>query len=162
MGVYELPVGLPQAPTLQRTLAKAGEAAAAAAAAAGLQQPTNPAAAEGVTLLVETDAPAATANAAASDQQHWPAGGGQQPPPSLTGSVVMPGAPAAAAAAAGGGGHAQQGRPHRLRLLQILSPSLVSRAHVWGSNLTLRPTWTCVDAPYFEAPGVLWLLLAAL
>jgi len=38
-------------------------------------------------------------------------------------------------------------------LVQVLSPSLVGRAHVWGNKLAVRGTWTCVDAPYFEAPG---------
>jgi hypothetical protein len=41
----------------------------------------------------------------------------------------------------------------RVRLIQVLSPSLVGRAHMWGNKLSVRSTWVCVDAPYFEAPG---------
>jgi hypothetical protein len=40
-----------------------------------------------------------------------------------------------------------------VRLVQVLSPALVGRAHVWGNKLAIRSTWVCVDAPYFEAPG---------
>lgn len=40
-----------------------------------------------------------------------------------------------------------------LRLYQVLSPSLSGRAAVWGDALSLKGSWTCLDAPYFEAPG---------
>lgn len=42
-----------------------------------------------------------------------------------------------------------------LHVLQVLSPSLVGRAPVWGDALSLRGSWVCLDAPYFEAPGEL-------
>lgn len=58
--------------------------------------------------------------------------------------------PAGAEAGGGGGaGTAQQ----RVRLVQILAPSLVGRAQVWGNNLKVKDSWVCTDAPYFEAPG---------
>jgi hypothetical protein len=41
----------------------------------------------------------------------------------------------------------------RVRLLQILSPSLIGRANIWGSTLSVKPSWECTDAPYFDAPG---------
>jgi len=70
-----------------------------------------------------------------------------------------------AASAAGGGGYgggahscatAGSGSEHgsiRLRLYQVLSPRLAARAAVWGDALSLRGSWVCLDAPYFEAPG---------
>lgn len=66
------------------------------------------------------------------------------------------GAAAAAAAAAACsvcGRGSSGGGSRRVRLIQVLSPSLVGRAHVWGGKLSLRSGWVCVDAPYFEAPG---------
>lgn len=61
----------------------------------------------------------------------------------------------------GGGAHscatAGSGSEHgtvRLRLYQVLSPSLAARAAVWGDSLSLKGSWMCLDAPYFEAPGV--------
>jgi hypothetical protein len=45
------------------------------------------------------------------------------------------------------------GSSQRVRLIQVLSPSLAGRAHVWGNKLSVRSMWICVDAPYFEAPG---------
>uniref|UniRef100_A0A383VRV6 Guanylate cyclase domain-containing protein n=1 Tax=Tetradesmus obliquus TaxID=3088 RepID=A0A383VRV6_TETOB len=41
----------------------------------------------------------------------------------------------------------------RVRLVQILAPSLVGRAAVWGNQLSLKSSWVCCDAPYYEAPG---------
>jgi hypothetical protein len=41
----------------------------------------------------------------------------------------------------------------RVRLVQILAPSLVGRAAVWGNQLSLKSNWVCCDAPYYEAPG---------
>ena len=41
-----------------------------------------------------------------------------------------------------------------LKLFQVLSPSLVLRAKVFGNKLALKEEWICVDAPYFTAPGV--------
>jgi hypothetical protein len=46
----------------------------------------------------------------------------------------------------------------RVRLVQILAPSLVGRAAVWGNQLSLKSNWVCCDAPYYEAPGGLRLL----
>lgn len=50
-------------------------------------------------------------------------------------------------------GSGSSGGGKRVRLIQVLSPNLVGRAHVWGNKLSIRSTWVCVDAPYFEAPG---------
>lgn len=69
-----------------------------------------------------------------------------------------------AASTAGGGwygaahscGTAGSGSEHgnvRLRLYQVLPPSLAGRAPLWGNTLSLRGPWVCLDAPYFEAPG---------
>lgn len=44
-------------------------------------------------------------------------------------------------------------RRPRVRLVQILAPSLVGRAFVWGSKMSLKSNWVCTDPPYFEAPG---------
>jgi len=49
-----------------------------------------------------------------------------------------------------------RGGPHgapRLRLYQVLAPSLVGRAKVFGNRLALGPGFVCVDAPYFDAPA---------
>lgn len=55
------------------------------------------------------------------------------------------------------------GSSKRVRMVQVLPPSLVGRAHVWGNKLAIKSNWVCVDAPYFEAPGgfvaVVWLVL---
>ncbi|GAX74578.1 hypothetical protein CEUSTIGMA_g2027.t1 [Chlamydomonas eustigma] len=41
-----------------------------------------------------------------------------------------------------------------LKLYQILPPPLVARAKVFGNKLALKAEdWTCVDQPYFSAPG---------
>ena len=45
-----------------------------------------------------------------------------------------------------------------LKLFQVLSPSLVPRAKVFGNKLALKEEWICVDAPYFTAPGVCLVL----
>jgi hypothetical protein len=45
------------------------------------------------------------------------------------------------------------GPRQRVRLVQILAPSLVGRAAVWGNQLSLKSSWVCCDAPYYEAPG---------
>jgi len=43
----------------------------------------------------------------------------------------------------------------RLRLYQILPPSLLGRAKIFGNKLALKEEWVCVDLPYFAAPGTL-------
>eukprot|EP00878_Enallax_costatus_P015917 GHUV01016686.1.p1 GENE.GHUV01016686.1~~GHUV01016686.1.p1 ORF type:complete len:509 (+),score=139.69 GHUV01016686.1:281-1807(+) len=57
------------------------------------------------------------------------------------------------AAAGVAGQSADEMRRPRVRLVQILAPSLVGRAFVWGSKLSLKSSWVCTDAPYFDAPG---------
>lgn len=57
------------------------------------------------------------------------------------------------ASTAGLSGVSEEFKRPRVRLVQILSPSLVGRAHVWGNKLSLKSSWVCTDAPYFEAPG---------
>ncbi|GAX78739.1 hypothetical protein CEUSTIGMA_g6176.t1 [Chlamydomonas eustigma] len=47
-----------------------------------------------------------------------------------------------------------QRRGQIMRIYQVLAPSLVSRGHVFGSKLSLKEEWVCVDEPYFNAPGV--------
>ncbi|EFJ44638.1 hypothetical protein VOLCADRAFT_95039 [Volvox carteri f. nagariensis] len=42
-----------------------------------------------------------------------------------------------------------------IRVFQILSPSLVGRAKVFGNKLALRDEWRCSDDPYLAAPGTL-------
>ncbi|GAX74580.1 hypothetical protein CEUSTIGMA_g2029.t1 [Chlamydomonas eustigma] len=42
-----------------------------------------------------------------------------------------------------------------LELYQILPPKLKGRAKMFGSKLTLKDEWTCVDSPFFSAPGTL-------
>ncbi|KAG1677749.1 hypothetical protein FOA52_001061 [Chlamydomonas sp. UWO 241] len=42
----------------------------------------------------------------------------------------------------------------RLRLYQVLAPSLVGRGRHFGSATSLKSEWVCVDQPYFSAPGV--------
>lgn len=41
----------------------------------------------------------------------------------------------------------------RMRLYQVLAPSLVGRARHFGSAVALKSEWVCVDAPYFDAPA---------
>ena len=43
--------------------------------------------------------------------------------------------------------------PLPLHSLQVLSPSQVSRARLFGSRLSLGEQWVRVDDPYFDAPG---------
>ncbi|GAX74576.1 hypothetical protein CEUSTIGMA_g2025.t1 [Chlamydomonas eustigma] len=42
-----------------------------------------------------------------------------------------------------------------LRLYQILPPSLVARAKLFGNAIALPKGWVCVDNPYFCGPGTL-------
>jgi hypothetical protein len=53
------------------------------------------------------------------------------------------------------------GGVQRLRLYQILHPSLADRALVWGNTLSLRGAWVCKDGPYFDAPAALFFSLCA-
>eukprot|EP00798_Chlamydomonas_sp_ICE-L_P008123 gene8123-1370_t len=39
-----------------------------------------------------------------------------------------------------------------MHLYQILAPTLVQRAKLFGSTLKLAPEWICVEQPYFSAP----------
>jgi hypothetical protein len=41
----------------------------------------------------------------------------------------------------------------RVRVLQLLPPSLAGRAHVFGNKLALKETAVLTDLPYFDAPG---------
>jgi hypothetical protein len=100
-------------------------------------------------------------------QESDPAGYLLQPTSSLPGAVPL-------ACSSCGYGHPQQqqqrtsaggvdgssssntvGPRQRVRLVQILAPSLVGRAAVWGNQLSLKSSWVCCDAPYYEAPGML-------
>lgn len=37
--------------------------------------------------------------------------------------------------------------------VQIVSPALVERARHFGSTLSLKDEWKCIDRDYFNAPG---------
>jgi hypothetical protein len=50
-----------------------------------------------------------------------------------------------------------QRRGQIMRIYQVLAPSLVARGHIFGSKVSLKEEWVCVDEPYFNAPGKAYL-----
>ncbi|GAX72947.1 hypothetical protein CEUSTIGMA_g402.t1 [Chlamydomonas eustigma] len=44
---------------------------------------------------------------------------------------------------------------HLQRMYQVLAPNLVSRGRYFGSTLSLKDDWYCLDSPYFDAPSTL-------
>lgn len=60
---------------------------------------------------------------------------------------------AAAAASPRAGGAPAAAAASSIRVYQLLAPALVARAHVFGNRMALKPGATCLDLPYFDAPG---------
>ena len=45
------------------------------------------------------------------------------------------------------------GSGQRMRLYQVLAPSLLARGRIFGGKLALKAEWLALDSPYFSAPG---------
>ncbi|KAF6251508.1 hypothetical protein COO60DRAFT_610652 [Scenedesmus sp. NREL 46B-D3] len=53
----------------------------------------------------------------------------------------------------GSGGSRRQRDWNRLRLFQVLPPSLAGRAQAWHNRLNIKDGWRPYDMPFFDAPG---------
>jgi len=47
----------------------------------------------------------------------------------------------------------QQRQDNRMRIYQVLAPTMGSRGPFFGSTLALKEDWVKLDAGYFDAPG---------